>query len=85
MDDLNPLIASGKKGDFAKFRTANMEWIDANEELPDDEETVLIALDDGEVWTGYHSEGRWWYVCADPIDSARITHWLPFPPAPEAV
>jgi len=57
-------------------------WIDASQQLPDDETTVLIALDDGEVWTGYHEGDQWFYVSADPL-GARVTHWmeLPEPPA----
>ena len=56
-------------------------WISAAEELPDDDTTVLIALDDGEVWTGYHDAGEWLYVSGDQME-ATVTHWqhLPEPP-----
>lgn len=61
------------------------KWIAITEQLPDDDQTVLIALDDGEVWTGYMDEGVWRYVSADLIDSAKVTHWAEFPepPAPD--
>ena len=55
-------------------------WFDAANP-PDDEVTVLIALDDGEVWTGYHEGEGWLYVSGDPMAS-KVTHWkhLPEPP-----
>lgn len=34
-------------------------WVAAAERLPDDDMTVLIALDDGEVWTGYRDGDDW--------------------------
>lgn len=58
-------------------------WIDAAQQLPDDDQCVLIALDDGEVWTGYHDgDDGWRYVSSDPL-GGRVTHWmqLPEPPA----
>ena len=56
-------------------------WFDAAVQLPDDETTVLIALDDGEVWTGYVEGDQWLYVTGDPME-AKVTHWqhLPCPP-----
>ena len=56
-------------------------WFDAAVQLPDDETTVLIALDDGEVWTGYVDGDQWLYVTGDPME-AKVTHWqhLPCPP-----
>src|SRR5690348_10222099 len=37
-------------------------WIAVEDSLPDDEMTVLIALEDGEVWTGFLDGGEWRYV-----------------------
>jgi hypothetical protein len=56
-------------------------WFDAAVQLPDDETTVLISLDDGEVWTGYVDGDQWLYVSGDPME-AKVTHWqhLPCPP-----
>jgi len=62
-------------------RALSTQWIDADVELPDDEMIVLLALDDGDVWTGFHEEGRWHYVSADNI-AAKVTHWAEFPPPP---
>ncbi|MFZ4539272.1 DUF551 domain-containing protein [Propionivibrio sp.] len=61
-----------------------MEWIDVNQALPDDDQTVLVAMDDGEVWTGYQDAGDWRYVSADLIASAKVTHWMDFPQPPGA-
>jgi hypothetical protein len=52
---------------------------------PDDEKLVLIALSDGEVWTGYRDGDAWRYVTADIIESARVTHWMDLPAAPESI
>ena len=58
-------------------------WHDAALDLPDDELTVLVALDDGEVWTGFLDAGQWRYVSADLIEPT-VTHWaeFPLPPSP---
>ena len=60
------------------------QWIDVVKEMPDDEQCVLIALADGEVWTGYHESdnaGEWFYPSADRVDIG-VTHWMPFPKSP---
>ena len=56
-------------------------WVDAAVELPDDDMAVLVALDDGEVWTGFRDAGQWRYVSADLIE-AGVTHWAEFPAPP---
>lgn len=57
-------------------------WRSPKEELPDDDQAVLIHLEDGEVWTGFRDGKAWRYVSADRID-ARVLHWAPFPEPPE--
>lgn len=59
------------------------KWTAADERLPDDDATVLIAMDDGEVWTAYLDAGQWRYVSGEPITAARITHWMDFPEPPK--
>lgn len=62
-------------------------WIDSTAELPDDEMTVLIALSDGEVWTGFHDAGQWRFVCGELVDQGggtTVTHWAEFPEPPPA-
>jgi Protein of unknown function (DUF551) len=58
------------------------QWIDASQDLPDEEMTVLLALEDGEVWTGFLDAGIWRYVSADTI-AAKVTHWAEFPEPPK--
>lgn len=57
-------------------------WKKVSDELPDDDVTVLIALADGDVFTGFLDAGDWRYVSADLID-VPVTHWanFPYPPA----
>lgn len=59
-----------------------MNWTAASERLPDDDLCVLIAMADGEVWTGYHDADGWYYVSADPVGS-EVTHWAQFPKPPK--
>lgn len=57
-------------------------WISTKDRLPDDEQTVLIALADGEVWTGFHDgDDGWRFVSADKVGSP-VTHWMSFPEPP---
>jgi hypothetical protein len=62
----------------------SITWTPVSDALPDDEETVLLAMDDGEVWTGFHEGDEWRYVSADPIAPGSVTHWAPFPEPPAA-
>ena len=63
--------------------SASIQWVPAADIVPDDDLTVLIALDDGEVWTGFRDAGVWRYVSADKVE-ATVTHWAEFPAPPEA-
>lgn len=69
---------------FREGAKNSLAWISTAERLPDDEQTVLIAMDDGEVWIGYLEADQWRYVSSDPITCARITHWMEFPEPPNA-
>ena len=60
-------------------------WIDPKAEMPDDETTVLIALSDGEVWTGHHADGMWLFCEGSPVDQGEGTSvewWAEFPLPP---
>jgi hypothetical protein len=59
-----------------------VEWVDAQDRLPDDDICVLIAMADGEVWTGFYDPDGWHYVSADPVGS-EVTHWSHFPEPPK--
>lgn len=64
-------------------------WISVNDELPDTDTTVLVAVADPDsepVWLGYYTHdldpsGEWRAVEAG---SLKVTHWmhLPQPPQP---
>jgi hypothetical protein len=56
-------------------------WRPTDVALPDDDETVLICLADGEVWTGFRDAGVWRYVSADRVET-QVTHLMPFPEPP---
>lgn len=56
-------------------------WRRPADELPDDEMTVLLALADGEVWTGFHDAGSWRFVSADLIET-EVLWWAHFPAPP---
>jgi hypothetical protein len=57
-------------------------WISVDDELPDDDETVLVWTSDGEPWTGYHEARVWYYVSGNKISADQVTHWMPFPAGP---
>ena len=61
--------------------SCSVRWVDAHKELPDDEMTVLVALADGEVWTGFHEDNQWRFVSADMIE-AEVMYWAEFPEPP---
>jgi len=62
--------------------SASVQWRSVDEDLPDDDTTVLIHLQCGEVWTGFLDAGQWRYVSADAIDET-VLQWAPFPKPPE--
>ena len=57
-------------------------WRSVDEDMPDDDQTVILHLQGGEVWTGFHDAGQWRFVSADPINEP-VLHWMPFPKPPE--
>ena len=57
-------------------------WTKCSDGLPDDEITVLLAFDDGEVWTGFRDGDDWRYLSADLIEGG-VTHWAHLPAHPE--
>lgn len=57
-------------------------WKDVNQELPDADETVLVAtIDNTEpVWLGYYDGERWLDAEGIPVN---VSHWAPMPEAPK--
>ncbi len=49
--------------------------------MPDSDITVLIHLEDDEVWTGFHDGSCWRYVSGDRVD-CKVMHWSHFPNPP---
>jgi hypothetical protein len=48
---------------------------------PDADRTVLVHMEDGEVWTGFLDGDTWRFVSGDRIE-ARVLHWAHFPEPP---
>jgi hypothetical protein len=48
---------------------------------PDADQTVLVHLADGEVWTGFLDGDTWRFVSGDRIEAA-VLHWADFPEPP---
>jgi hypothetical protein len=67
---------------LASCSKRSLKWRCADEDLPDDDQTVLLHLQGGEVWTGFREAGEWRFVSADLI-SEPVLHWAPFPEPPE--
>jgi hypothetical protein len=61
--------------------SATITWVDAAEELPDADQTVLVHLEDGEVWTGFLDGTTWRFVSAEEIETP-VMHWAAFPEPP---
>lgn len=57
-------------------------WRPVEIELPDSDTTVLVHLEDGEVWTGFLDGTTWRFVSADTIDG-EVLHWAHFPAPPQ--
>jgi hypothetical protein len=56
-------------------------WLPAKTMMPDSDITVLIHIEDGEVWTGFHDGSCWRYVSGDRVD-CKVIHWSHFPNPP---
>jgi hypothetical protein len=60
-----------------------MSWIETAKEMPDDESTVLIYVEQHTepVWMGYKDGDDWRTVDAELIQFP-VTHWMPLPEPP---
>jgi ParB-like chromosome segregation protein Spo0J len=59
-----------------------LEWIPAAARMPDDDITVLIALEGGEVAPAYRQDGVWVDTSGMPLFKHVVTHWMHVPAAP---
>lgn len=68
------------------------QWVSVEEELPENDEDVLVALIHGIMrpfmtvaWCSEANNGtRQWYSIDDNLDLDLIRFWMPIPPLPEA-
>lgn len=84
---MNPLFIDSNKptlghGEFTAHATSAVFWFTPSIALPDDDQTVLVHLDDGEIWTSFRDSGDWRYVSGELIE-AEILHWAEFPEPPK--
>ena len=61
--------------------TETIKWISVDDEMPDDEMTVLIAGDEL-VWIAYHDAGDWIFDNGSKC-TQRVTHWAEMPEGPQ--
>lgn len=59
--------------------TATIQWVTVEQELPDDEITVLMADKEGEIWMGCHLDNLWF---SDVYKVEGVTHWAHLPEHP---
>ena len=77
-----------KEIDFSKI-TENLlengvtvqEWISVKDELPDDDEIVIICTDENFIYAG-ELIGDTWFLDNDSW-TATVTHWMPLPQPPK--
>jgi len=62
--------------------TIAIDWHPVASGFPDDDTTVLVALDDKEVYTAYRDAGNWRAIDSSPLPEECVTHWAHMPPAP---
>jgi hypothetical protein len=61
----------------------SIEWVPSAERLPDDDETVLIVMSDGEVWMAYRDAAGWIDAGGGVQYTANdVTHWAHMPEVP---
>lgn len=62
--------------------TSTIEWIASTDELPDADETVILALKDGDVATGFLDGDTWRDIFAYRLPDAPV-YWARFPEPPQ--
>ena len=81
--------AKGRRGDLEKRSepllsvAVTFDFRSTDLELPDDDETLLLAFSDGEFEKGYHSDGHWHLedTATLPPDEAPVA-WARIPESP---
>lgn len=62
-----------------------IRWIRVEDEMPDAEETVLLALDNDSPWPGYFDGLDWRGADGIYIPAESVTHWASMPAGPAQV
>ena len=72
--------------DYIAELEAAQRWIPVSERLPEDEKTVIVAINDVLEHTNevarltYLGNGNWWSWKSERY---IVTHWMPLPESPE--
>lgn len=61
--------------------TEEITWHAVADKMPDDDETVLIVLADGDVCSGWHDGDNGWRDIG-AFQCATVTHWATMPKGP---
>jgi hypothetical protein len=83
MDELGEMRDARDLAEARLKALTEVLWNSVKNKLPDDDMTVLIVMEDGEVWTGYMDGDSWRYVSGDTMQAA-VTHWMHMPEPPAA-
>lgn len=59
----------------------HVRWFRVDNQLPDDETTVLVCDSDGDIELGYHRGGGWYTTQDIPIIS--VLYWADLPEVPQ--
>lgn len=62
--------------------TAKITWINVQDEEPDADVEVLMAIDDDSVETGYHDGEEWKYCPGCPVQDLTVLYWAEYPNPP---
>ena len=57
----------------------DVEWISVSDRVPDNEDYVLVAHEDGRVTRDFFSNIRGDFAFKH---GGEVTHWMPYPPHP---
>lgn len=62
-----------------------LHWLNAREQLPDADETVLVVIPthDDHVWLGYYDGTTWITVEGLPLTDNAVTFWTHIPRGPQ--
>ena len=63
---------------------SEIKWTSVEADLPDDEISVLIATNDGDVWIGYKLGDVWFWSEGLLVESGTVQFWADIPPHPNS-